>query len=297
MSATKTVVKPRQTVLILQGGGALGAFQGGVFEALHGADLAPDWVIGTSIGAINAALIAGNRPARRLEHLYEFWARVGQGWFAAPGAADSPHPAGALLGHWTALATMAMGLPNFFVPRWPPAFSAGLAVPPASAGIYDTAPLRRTLQELVDFDYLNAAPIRLTVGAVDVESGQIRYFDSREDVLGVEHIMASSALPPAFPPVEKRRPPLLGRRHPLEHAAGAHAARRAAAPLAVLPRHPVAARRCAAGHARRRAAARQGAALRQPCRHPARPRAGAAPPAPQRIAPRGAPARGGPRGS
>jgi NTE family protein len=203
MSATKTVVKPRQTVLILQGGGALGAFQGGVFEALHGADLAPDWVIGTSIGAINAALIAGNRPARRLEHLYEFWARVGQGWFAAPGEGDTgPHSASALLGPWTALATMAMGLPNFFVPRWPPAFSAGLAVPPASAGIYDTAPLRRTLQELVDFDYLNAAPIRLTVGAVDVESGQIRYFDSRDEVLGVDHIMASSALPPAFPPVE-----------------------------------------------------------------------------------------------
>ena len=203
MNTTKEVVRPQQTVLIMQGGGALGAFQGGVFEALHGAGLVPDWIIGTSIGAINAALIAGNRPGRRLEHLYEFWARVGQGWFTTPGEAERAlHPANALLGPWTALATMTLGLPNFFLPRWWDGFTTGLAVPTASAGIYDTAPLRRTLQELVDFDYLKTSPIRLSVGAVDVESGQIRHFDSRDEALGVDHIMASGALPPAFPPVE-----------------------------------------------------------------------------------------------
>ncbi|MBT0960273.1 patatin-like phospholipase family protein [Denitromonas iodatirespirans] len=201
MSPTMEIVRPHQTVLILQGGGALGAYQGGVFEALHDAGKDPDWVIGTSIGSINAALIAGNRPARRLEHLYEFWARMGQGHFDLPGEASLGDGLASLFGPWRALATMTAGLPNFFAPRWWQGFCAGLTVPPASAGIYDTTPLRRTLEELVDFDYLKHSPIRLSVGAVDVESGQIRYFDSRLEAIGPEHIMASGALPPAFAPV------------------------------------------------------------------------------------------------
>lgn len=202
VSQAMEIVAPRQTVLILQGGGALGAFQGGVFEALHDAGKHPDWVIGTSIGSINAALIAGNRPERRLEHLYEFWARIGQGYFALPGEANHGEGPAALFAPWRTLATMTMGLPNFFVPRWWQGFCAGLAVPPGNAGIYDTTPLLRTLEELVDFDYLKSSPVRLSVGAVDVESGQIRYFDSRKETITPEHILASGALPPAFAPVE-----------------------------------------------------------------------------------------------
>lgn len=202
MSDKKTVM-PQRTVLIFQGGGALGAFQAGVFEATQRGELSPDWVIGTSIGAINAALIAGNRPEHRMERLYEFWARVSQGWMIDQGAsADAASFAGALTGHWNALTTMMAGLPNFFTPRWASGFAFGLAVAPGSASYYDPMPLRKTLEELVDFDYLNDSPIRLSVGAVDVESGQIRYFDTRSETLKVEHILASSALPPAFPAVE-----------------------------------------------------------------------------------------------
>ena len=198
----KKQVVPQRTVLILQGGGALGAFQGGVFEALDGSGLAPDWVIGTSIGAINAAIIAGNRPARRLEKLYEFWARIGQeGW--SGGGDEQPAVTTFALGTaWQAWCVATMGLPNFFVPRWWQGFALGLRVPPQLAGHYDTTPLRRTLEELVDFDYLNDGPTRIAVGAVDVESGAIRYFDSARDRICVEHILASSALPPAFPAIE-----------------------------------------------------------------------------------------------
>ncbi len=202
MSDRKTVL-PQRTVLIFQGGGALGAFQAGVFEATQHGELAPDWVIGTSVGAINAALIAGNRPEHRMEHLYEFWARVGQGWMIDQDtSADTASYAGTLAGQWNTMAAMVAGLPNFFTPRWASGFAFGLPVPPASASYYDTGPLRKILEELVDFDYLNDSPIRLSVGAVNVENGQIRYFDSRSETLRVEHILASSALPPAFPAVE-----------------------------------------------------------------------------------------------
>lgn len=198
----KCVAAHRRTVLILQGGGALGAYQAGVYEAMAGAGHPPDWVIGTSIGAINAALIAGNRPERRTEHLYEFWARVGQGWYPDGSPDDTEElPGGSAAGRWNALATMAVGLPGFFSPRWFHGFPCGLDVCPDTAGIYDTAPLRRSLEELVDFDYLNDGPTRLSVGAVDVESGTIRYFDSSADRIGPEHILASGALPPAFPAV------------------------------------------------------------------------------------------------
>lgn len=202
MSDKKTVM-PQRTVLIFQGGGALGAFQAGVFEATQHGGLSPDWVIGTSIGAINAALIAGNRPEHRMERLYQFWARVGQGWLIDQDAATSGLPlAGALAGQWNVMATMVAGLPNFFTPRWASGFAFGLPVAPGSASYYDTAPLRKILEELVDFDYLNASPIRLSMGAVDVGNGQIRYFDTRSETLRVEHILASCALPPAFPAVE-----------------------------------------------------------------------------------------------
>lgn len=191
----KKAVLPKQRVLIFQGGGALGAFQAGVYDGMSASGLQPDWVIGTSIGAINAAIIAGNPPERRLEYLHEFWARMGQGWF-------SEHPSAPWIGALNALNTMAMGLPNFFSPRRVNGFSFGWPVAAASASLYDIAPLRATLEELVDFAYLNESPVRLSVGAVDVESGKMRYFDSSRESIGVSHILASGALPPAFPAVE-----------------------------------------------------------------------------------------------
>ncbi len=189
----------RQTVLLLQGGGALGAFQAGVFEALDGAGRQPDWVVGTSIGAINGALIAGNPPERRLERLREFWEAVSeQGWHAR--ARDWPLPAQAqlLLGN---LHVLSRGVPGFFAPRLEAAFGWDMPLPPERASYYDTTPLRRTLEALVDFDYLNGGPVRLSVGAVKVSGGELAYFDSRSRELGVDHIMASGALPPGFPPV------------------------------------------------------------------------------------------------
>jgi NTE family protein len=188
-----------QTVLVLQGGGALGAYQAGVYEGLAECGFAPDWIAGVSIGAINGALIAGNPPERRLERLREFWDRVSSGLPWNPPAQLAPLRAG--LNRFNALAALLFGVPGFFSPRIPPA----LFVPDAAPGalsVYDTSPLRRTLAELVDFDYLNREQrIRLSVGSVNVHSGNSVYFDNRERELGVEHLMASGSLPPGFPPI------------------------------------------------------------------------------------------------
>ncbi len=173
-----------QVVLVLQGGGALGAYQAGVYEALCGAGTEPDWVIGTSIGAVNAGIIAGNAREDRLPRLREFWKRVEQ---------ESP------FGNFTTVAT---GIPAFFAPRpltWGP--GAQVRVGLDTASYYDTAPLRETLAELVDARILNESKTRLTVGAVHVRTGEMRYFDSREQPVRLEHIMASGALPPAFPAI------------------------------------------------------------------------------------------------
>jgi NTE family protein len=169
-----------QIVLVLQGGGALGAYQAGVYEALCGAGIEPDWLIGTSIGAISAGIIAGNARENRLPRLREFWKRLEQ---------DSP------FGYFS---TLTCGLPAFFAPR-PLAWGGPQArVGLDSASYYSTEPLRQTLSELVDLD---KPAIRLTVGAVNVRSSRMRYFDSREEPLGIEHVMASCALPPAFPAI------------------------------------------------------------------------------------------------
>lgn len=185
-----------QVVLVLQGGGALGAYQAGVYQALHEAGIEPDWVIGISIGAINAGLIAGNAPGERLERLREFWRRIAQ----------EPHLdfmsglpwLGRMLPNW---ATITHGVAGFFKPN-PLAFlglHARLA--PDAAGYYSTKPLEATLNELVDFERLAEHGVRLTVGAANVGTSQMRYFDSRDEKLGVRHVMASGALPPAFPAI------------------------------------------------------------------------------------------------
>jgi NTE family protein len=191
------------TVLVLQGGGALGAYQAGVYEGMAECGFAPDWVAGVSIGAINGALIAGNRVERRLERLREFWNRVSSGWPLNPLAqlAEMRAPTRSGLNRLSAAAAALFGVPGFFSPRIPPALFA----PDGTAGalsVYDTSPLRRTLGELVDFDCLNRdQPIRLSVGSVNVRSGNSIYFDNHERELRVEHLMASGSLPPGFPPV------------------------------------------------------------------------------------------------
>ncbi len=185
-----------RVVLVLQGGGALGAYQCGVYEALHEAGVEPDWIIGTSIGAINAALIAGNRVEDRLAKLKEFWKRVEKAdyWGAFPawaGAAEA-------LASWM---TLTKGISGFFEPHTRAFFGAHVPLGADHAGYYSTEPLRRTLEDLADFSLINAGHPRLTVGAAHVRSSMMRYFDSQEMEIGPAHIMASGALPPAFPAV------------------------------------------------------------------------------------------------
>jgi NTE family protein len=185
-----------QVVLVLQGGGALGAYQGGVYEALHEAGLEPDWVIGTSIGAINGALIAANEPQARVERLHEFWRRVVQD---APLFAPGLWPGmGEAVEH---LSTLTRGVPGFFAPRLPTWSGVSAQVGVDLASYYSTAPLRETLSELLDLAVLARKTPRLTVGAVNVPKGEMHYFDSRDMALGLDHVMASGALPPWFPAI------------------------------------------------------------------------------------------------
>lgn len=189
--------------LVLQGGGALGAYQAGVYEALHEAGIAPDRYAGISIGAINVALIAGNPPARRVERLRAFWEGICRaGPFAWLGGAWSELPAARGLASALA-AGMALveGQPGFFRPRLPPPLP-GVDTEPARLGFYDTAELRDTLDALIDWDLLNAPGASVALGAVDVASANFVYFDSATTRLDARHVMASGALPPAFPPVE-----------------------------------------------------------------------------------------------
>ncbi len=184
-------------ILLLQGGGALGAYQGGAAEALIGASEAPDWVAGISIGAINAALLAGNAPGDGVAAMRAFWTRISAGHGPAALSWLSPR----LQIATGAAEALGLGAPGFFAPRFPPA----AAMPPGSAGAtsyYDTAPLRKTLLELVDFDRLNAGPMRFSVGAVNVATGNMTWFDCRDTRIRPEHVMASGALPPGFPAVE-----------------------------------------------------------------------------------------------
>jgi NTE family protein len=183
-------------VLVFQGGGALGAYQAGVYQALHEAGIEPDWLIGTSIGAINASIIAGNKPQDRLAKLQEFWRRVEHA--PALDAVSRIPWIGASLPNWN---TLAAGIAGFFKPN-PLAFM-GWHVPlaPDAAGYYSTAPLQATLNELIDFSLIAKCTPRLTVGAAKVRTSEMRYFDSRDIPLTARHVMASGALPPAFPAV------------------------------------------------------------------------------------------------
>ncbi|MDE2227808.1 MAG: patatin-like phospholipase family protein [Alphaproteobacteria bacterium] len=189
-----------QIVLVLQGGGALGAYQAGVYEGLHRAGIEPDWVIGTSIGAINGALIACNPPERRLEKLTRFWNGVSLGGAADVAGASAPLIA-ELAGGWAKTAALLGGVPGFYDINLFAAWGVAAPVGAERAAFYSTAPLKSTLGALLELDYVNARHTRLTVGAVDVESGQLKYFDSRRMTIGIKHIMASGALPPGFPAI------------------------------------------------------------------------------------------------
>jgi len=185
-----------QVVLVLQGGGALGAYQAGVYQALMEGGIEPDWVIGTSIGAINGAIIAGNEPTNRIARLQEFWNGVTRNT-----PLDQLWPT-AILGNVLAnLSTVMNGIPGFFTPNplaaCGPTFPLGIE----RAAYYSTEPLKQTLTRLVDFEHLGRQRVRLSVGAVNVRTGEMRYFDSRTMPLSAAHVMASGALPPAFPAI------------------------------------------------------------------------------------------------
>src|SRR3979490_1655880 len=192
-----------QRVLVLQGGGALGSYQAGAYQALCHHDFEPEWIAGISIGAINAAIIAGNPREKRVERLKEFWELVSS---PVPWNPVTKSDRGRSLFNETSAALIAaFGVPGFFTPRFPPA-ALWPQGNPQSQSDYDTAPLKKTLEHLVDFDRINDLKTRLSVGAVSVTTGNFRYFDNFEfkklgKKIGPEHIMASGALPPGFPSI------------------------------------------------------------------------------------------------
>ena len=187
---------PGQVVLVFQGGGALGAYQGGVYQALHEAGIEPNWVIGTSIGAINGAIIAGNEVAERLHHLSQFWNRMERKPIWGPG------PFSLMAGNVAAqMMTIFGGVAGYFTPNRELAWGPYAAVGVERAGFYTIEALHETLNTVVDFSRINSGQPRLTVGAVNVRSGRMHYFDSRIMPITLKHVLASGALPPAFPAI------------------------------------------------------------------------------------------------
>jgi NTE family protein len=189
--------------LLLQGGGALGSYQAGVYQALAEANLHPDWVAGISIGAINSALIAGNPPERRVERLREFWETISDLPLGGPylKSVEYTDDFRRFINQARAFGVAMLGAPHFFTPRFPhPMFLPSCSVDVLS--YYDTAPLRATLERLVDFDRINSRQMRFSVGAVNVQTGNFVAFDNANQVIGPEHVIASGSLPPGFPATE-----------------------------------------------------------------------------------------------
>lgn len=190
--------------LLLQGGGALGAYQAGVYQALAEANLHPDWIAGISIGAINSALIAGNPHGKRVERLREFWEVVTTpplgipDWRPAYFEGEFAH---SLVNQVRSLGAILGGAPGFFKPRVPPPYFQPNGTLEAIS-YYDVAPLRATLERLVDFDLINTATTRFSVGAVNVRTGNFVYFDNITHQIGPEHVIASASLPPGLPATE-----------------------------------------------------------------------------------------------
>lgn len=193
--------KPEKVTLLLQGGGALGAYQAGVYAALEKAGYRPRWVAGISIGAINGAIIAGNRPGEAAEKLRTFWTRISESVTPFPFVEEWMETA---FNQTAAATTLMFGAPGFFKPRASPPYTAYCS-DPAELSYYDTAPLDATLKDLVCFERINdraaEGHIRLSVGAVGVMDGNFAYFDSKKQTIGPEHVMASGALPPGLPAI------------------------------------------------------------------------------------------------
>ncbi|MEO6960181.1 MAG: patatin-like phospholipase family protein [Burkholderiaceae bacterium] len=200
---------PYETVaLVLQGGGALGAYQAGVYQGLTDAGIKPNYLSGISIGALNIAIIAGNAPRRRIERLTEFWETICEPNFGYPVNAfaeqsffDLNDATRRSMSTLSAASAIVNGQKGFFSPRFPPT-SSWVSGSPAAASYYDTSALKDTLERLCDFDRINSAEQHVSVGAVHVSTGNLVYFDNTRTSLRAEHFMASGALPPAFPAVE-----------------------------------------------------------------------------------------------
>ena len=194
-----------QTVLLLQGGGALGSYQAGVYQALADANLHPDWIAGVSIGAVNAALIAGNPPEQRVDRLRQFWETVSTsplGPFSVPYIASveiNDVLTHSLVNQARALWIALLGAPGFFKPRVPSPFLFPFFLGIEALSHYDVAPLKDTIERLVDFERINAGSTRLSVGAVNVRTGNLTYFDNTLHEIKLAHVVASGSLPPGFP--------------------------------------------------------------------------------------------------
>ncbi|WP_024520279.1 patatin-like phospholipase family protein [Bradyrhizobium sp. Tv2a-2] len=189
--------------LLLQGGGALGSYQAGVYEALAEADLHPDWLAGISIGAFNSAIIAGNAPGERVDKLRAFWREITANpllsWAATMGIPWTRGDfARGLFNQMSAAIALCQGAANFFAPRHPPPWLHADGTPEATS-LYDTKLLKSTLERLVDFDRINSGETRLSVGAVNARTGNFVYFDNTTHTIGPDHVVASGSLPPGFP--------------------------------------------------------------------------------------------------
>ena len=187
-----------KTALVLGGGNALGAYLAGAYEHLHRQDVRPDWIVGASVGAVTGAILAGNAPEQRLERLGQFWAEATQHTYGALGGNETLRQT---YNGLHSIMTLLFCRPNIFQRRYPGLWSI-LPWVQNDVAIYDHAPLRSTLERLVDFDRLNRAEVRFTVGCVDLQSGSEVYFDNTREEIRPEHILASTAIMPAFPPVE-----------------------------------------------------------------------------------------------
>lgn len=196
--AVKRIINNRKIVFVFQGGGALGPFQVGGVESLqeHGYD--PEMVVGISIGGMNAAIVAGNPPEKRVAQLKKFWKKI---------TVDIPLPHTPFMGlakvhnYWGAQHALINGQPGFYKPKHLSTWAMNHSLPD-QLSFYDTEPLRQTLHEVIDFDYLNAGHVRLCLGVTDLASGDFKFFDSAKEVITADHIMASGALPPGFPAIK-----------------------------------------------------------------------------------------------